>query len=266
MPDPFESLAVGLNEDAKAKRRAKKADAVPEIVDHDPLGIGDNEVMNEIADNGPGELLDTDDEGDEEPGTRAIELAVDRFTNIAMEADFESGTLIGDVRNTLLDLFKANPRPWSEINETDQRTIADGLEFISGIIVRKIVLIVATDDVGSQTIHGTLESYAEKGNLTIKMTAEGSVDNVVALHNAVGGPVILKKADHQRYQGERRDAGVMPDQPGLFEGEEREAGEYQGNDDDLAGDDDNEAEIADALAEQQNAAIETDIFDSQQPE
>lgn len=248
MPDPFESLAVGLNEDAKAKRRAKKAESEPAA--ELPEVSATAETGEEIPDTEADILPDSDDDGDEEPGTRAIELAVDRFTNIAMEADFESGTLIGDVRNTLLDLFKANPRPWSEINETDQRTIADGLEFISGIIVRKIVLIVATDDVGSQTIHGTLESYAEKGNLTIKMTAEGSVDNVVALHNAVGGPVILKKADHQRYQGERRDAGVMPDQPGLFEdGEERAPGEYQGNDEDLAGDDDNEAEIAQALAE-----------------
>lgn len=265
MPDPFEKLAVELGEDAKAKRRAKKADTEPAA--ESPEVGATAETAEEISEAEADILPDADDDGDEEAGTRAIELAVDRFTNIAMEADFESGTLIGDVRNTLLDLFKANPRPWSEINETDQRTIADGLEFISGIIVRKIVLIVATDDVGSQTIHGTLESYAEKGNLTIKMTAEGSVDNVVALHNAVGGPVILKKADHQRYQGERRDAGVMPDQPGLFEGdEEREAGEYQGNDDDLAGDDDNETEIADALAEQQNAAVETEIFESQQPE
>lgn len=68
MPDPFEKLAVELSEDAKAKRRKPKADPVPEIVDHDPLGIGDNEVMSEIADHGPGELLDADEDGDEEPG------------------------------------------------------------------------------------------------------------------------------------------------------------------------------------------------------
>lgn len=261
MADEIENLAISLNEDSKAARRKAKSAPVPEIVDGDPLGIAGAEsgLSQEEFKEALVDHVNTSREDDdaEEPGTRAIELAVERFTNIAMEAKFESGSLVGDFRNTMLDLFKANPRPWSEINETDQRTIADGFEFICGIIVRKIVLIVATDDVGSQTVHGTLESYAEKGNLTIKLTAEGSADNVLALHNAVGGPVILKKADSQRYQGERRDAGVMPDQPGLFEDEgEHPPGEYQGNDDDLAGADDNEAAVAAALAAQEAGAGE----------
>jgi len=211
MADELDKLAVGIAEDHKAARR--KAKATPEVT---PSTVNEPETSapsGELAESlqALGDAVDARDENQD----RATDLMTDRLVAIAETAELDRGTLVGDVRDTLLDLFKANPKPWSALLEDQQRRVADALETAARTIVRSIVVIVAEDDAAGGTIHAKLESYAEKGGLKIALTANGDRDTVLALHDAVGQQVVVKRADTNRYGGERRPLQTDPDQAGL---------------------------------------------------
>lgn len=229
--DPIAALAVGVAADHQAqKRKNARKTAAPDTATETEGGA---ELKDAVAD--LGDAINARDADDD----RATDFMIDRMTAIANEATMASGTLVGDVRDTLLDLFKANPKPWSSLLEDQQRRIADGLEHCAQVIIRAIVVIVAEDDAQGATIHAKLESYAEKGGLKIALTANGDRDTVLALHDAVGQQVVVKRADTNRYAGQRRGAEIDPNQPGLaFEGDADTAADpfaAPAGDEDLAG-------------------------------
>lgn len=214
--DPIAALAVGVAADhqEEKRRRSRKAGATTESAtetqaDDTPPTINDPELR--AATESLGDAVE-DRDADED---RATDFMVDRLVSIAQTAELDRGTLVGDVRDTLLDLFKANPKPWSQLLEDQQRRIADALETSAKALIRSIVVIVAEDNEEGAAIHAKLESYAEKGGLKIALTANGDRETVLALHDAVGQQVVVKRADSTRYGGQRREAGVQPDQPGL---------------------------------------------------
>jgi len=209
MADELDKLAVGIAEDHRAaKRKGKSASEVtPETVNETETPSSElTESLQAL-----GDAVDARDDDQD----RATDLMTDRIVAIAETAELDRGTMVGDVRDTLLDLFKANPKPWSALLEDQQRRIADALETAARTIIRAIVVIVAEDDAAGGTIHAKLESYAEKGGLKIALTANGDRDTVLALHDAVGQQVVVKRADTNRYGGERRQPQTDPDQPGL---------------------------------------------------
>jgi hypothetical protein len=214
-------VATGLAADHQEKKRKGRGKADTEAA------IGEAAAGQDAAENLGGEDADeadiVGDEAEIPEAPTAIDHAVDRLTNLAMDAHFETGSLVGDVRDTLLDLYRANPKPWSQLLEADQRNIASALEHVAQVMVRKIVLIVAEDDAAGRTVHAKLESYAEKGGFRIALTASSDSETALALHEAVGHEVILKRADMNHYNGQRGDPPINPDQPDLlFEGEEGE--------------------------------------------
>lgn len=237
MPDEIDKLAVGVAEDHRASKRRTKAakagdeardealdagspqdeaDALATVIEGKVAEAGEDEGSLSDAVDSLGAAIDARD-ADED---RATDFMVDRLIRIAQESEFERGTLVGDVRDTLLDLFKANPRPWDTLKEDQQRAIAGGLETAAKVLIRAVVLVVAEDGEGGNTIHAKLESYAEKGGLKIALTANGDRDTVLALHDAVGQQVVVRRADATRYDGQRRPPAVDPDQPDLqFEGD-----------------------------------------------
>jgi len=224
MSDPLDTLGVQLDADhQEKKRRARKSGQTAEAEalaagspadEAEALGeVVDDSVQDALAD--LGDAIDARDADQD----RATDFAVERFERIVEEATFERGTLVGDIRDTLLDLFKGNPKPWSLINEDGQRAIAAALTDCARKIVRGVIVIISDDD--GPAIHAKLEGYAEKGGLKINCTATGNDETVLALHKAVGRNVIIRTADANRYDSERGEPSIMPDEPGLqFEGDD----------------------------------------------
>lgn len=173
----------------------------------------------------------------------ANERALERLVEIAENAEFSSGTLVGDIRDGMLNLFKARQKPWSQLSEIEQRDTAKGLENIAKAFVRKTVLVVAQED--KVTVDGVLKGYSGKGGaFSLKIEAQGDEATALELFKMDGHPVVIISADADKFVGQKGDVQTDADQPALkFEGDANaNAGEPSSETKDLAGDEDEELE------------------------
>lgn len=226
--DPFAELAVGLNEDAKAsrKRKAKDADRQPETVETLP------------ADEAPAEN-DADTHVPAEEEDTAESVIASRIGVIAEEAELDPRTLSGDLRDTMLDIFRTRSKPYSAMQEDEQRQVSMMLGQAAQDLVKKAVHVIRMQGDGS--FYAKLDSYTEKGGIKISMTAQADLDTVIALHNASQKMVTIRVADPDVFIGQRGDPPIDPDQADLvFEGEPKAQAPskepYEGDNSDLADD------------------------------
>jgi hypothetical protein len=174
---------------------------------------------------------------------------VERLTKIAEDAEFESGTLLGDIRDTMLEQFKHRPKPWSQMSESEQRDLAKALENSARTLLRKLVIVVAEEDLPS--VHATLKGYGVKGDIfSLKAEARGDEETALQLFKLDGHDVVLMSASADRFLSQRKDPDVQPDQPGLALDT---GGESEDEDVDL----EEAAEEAVAAADQSADAAET---------
>lgn len=196
--DAFAALAVGLNEDAKASRKRKpKADPVPEIVDDDPLGIGEDDEALDLS------------EG-------AHTLAIERMENMATDAVFETRSLVFEARDFLLDQIKSRPKPWSGTSNAEQRDVASACEHAANELVRKMVEAIAAN--GNVPIRALVKGVALGDEIKISLIAkpfgeEESDATVLALHRAHDKHVLITVASADDYKENAREPATEPDQP-----------------------------------------------------
>lgn len=127
---------------------------------------------------------------------------------------FARGSLVGDIRDTLIDVLKIHGA-WGKMAEADQKQLAGGIEDFSKELIARVTAIVVRDISGGHEIMAKLDSYAEKGGLKIQLSAEASTQTVIGLHKAHGKMVMIRPADTNDYNGQRREPAVEPDQPDL---------------------------------------------------
>lgn len=144
----------------------------------------------------------------------AFERRIARLSEIAEEAEFESGSLLGDVRDLVVDLFKQRPKPWSQLSEMEQRDTVKGIEVTARVIIRKLVTVIAEED--EISVHATLTGYSVDGDtFKLKATAKGDEDTAIQLFRLDGHEVVLISADSKRFNGQRKDPDVQADQLGM---------------------------------------------------
>ena len=146
-------------------------------------------------------------------------IAAKRLGIIATSAPLQSGTLAGDVRDTLLDLLKTRPKPWDAMTEAEQSDIGRALEYAARELVKNVVDTIRSDGVESP-VKAILESITDKGDIKITLKVKTTDDAdaagaILALHKARGKLVIITAASANDYLGERQPFAAAPDQPGL---------------------------------------------------
>lgn len=152
--------------------------------------------------------------GEGEDHAAAFERHVERLQQTALDAEFESGTLVGDIRDVLLDTFKLRPKPWAHHSESEQRDLAKALENVAKTVIRKVVFVVAEQDEISVT--ATVKGYSAKGGVfKINAEARGDEETATQLFGMDGHDVVIMSADSARFTGQKNDADVQPDAPGL---------------------------------------------------
>lgn len=173
--------------------------------------------------------------------TTQFDRRVERLTEIALEAEFTGGTLVGDIRDALLDQYKNRPKPWSQLSADEMRDVNKGLETVAKTLIRKIVLIVAEED--DVSVPATLKGYSVKGDaFQLKIEASGDEDVALELFRMDGHDVVILRADAKRFHGQRKDAEVIEDQASLAFADDKAKDDHPDDDSDLAGDDDDEIE------------------------
>jgi len=148
-----------------------------------------------------------------------VSPATERLEAIVQESEFSPDTLAGDVRDTMLDLFRSRPKPWSAMTEAEQNDVVRALEYASRELVLKAVDAIRSTGTESP-IRAILESYNEKDGIkaALKIKTMGEQDGeaaVLALHKARGKMVLVTLASADDYLGDRGDPAIMPDQSGL---------------------------------------------------
>lgn len=227
MPDPIDSLAVGLAADhqAEKRKRAKKGDATDGVNQGQPPVEGDGapELREAVA--SLGEAVAATDQG--EPDDEVVDrpnVMADRIEAISVDAVLDKSTLVGDLVETILELFKTRDRLWFQTLESDQRTIVSAIQHASRELVSKAVVIIAgASDAG---FRAKLEKYGEAGGLKISLSTEATEDNVLACHRAHNQYVMVRRIDPAEFSSTKRDPATLTDadEPPLeFEGGKAEA-------------------------------------------
>lgn len=163
---------------------------------------------------------------------------LDRLTALVEDAEFESGTALGDLVECVVDLFKHRPALWSAMSQSDQRDLIRHVEGICKKALAKVVLVVAQEE--SETIEATLlGQFAVKGEaIEAKLKIEhADAEVVLDVYKLAGHRVVLINADDKRFSAKRGPGPVtMPDQPALeFEREPNAIRTAPPGDADLAG-------------------------------
>jgi hypothetical protein len=148
---------------------------------------------------------------------------------------FASATLVGDIRDVILEVIKHRPRPWSQLSRDEQNDVATAAEYAAKTVVTRACELIASN--GRVSLNAKFEGYSDKaGELkgTLKFV-EVDDDGVLALHKASGQMVVLITADPTAFMGERRPPNIEEDQLGLtFEKESDEPMPRPADDSDLA--------------------------------
>lgn len=148
--------------------------------------------------------------------TKAAEelSAVEQRANLVLASD----TLMGDIRDAILDRLKAMPKPWTVMSENEQRDLIYGVENAAQNLIRQAALLMAAN--GYPTINGQVESSTIKDDIKTVVRVSKTHGDRLALLDAAGHPCIIVIADIAQFLGERAPAEPDKDEPVLELGAE----------------------------------------------
>jgi hypothetical protein len=129
-------------------------------------------------------------------------------------------TLRGDVRDALLNWFKAQPKSWPFMSQREQKDLAEAADRFSFTVVKEAAEIIAKGE--RPSIVGKLVEYKEKDGVDAKLKFGATGETIQALHEACGQEVLLVATGASDFSGEKAsaDAHVESDQRDLGIGDE----------------------------------------------
>lgn len=119
-------------------------------------------------------------------------------------------TLRGDIRDSLLDWFKAQPKSWPFMVEREQRELADAADRYARMLIQQACKIIAAGE--RPTIVAKLVEYREKDGVEAKLRLPSTGEVVAALHEACGREVLVVTSGAEDFMEQRADAVIDPDQ------------------------------------------------------
>lgn len=127
--------------------------------------------------------------------------------------ELASETLRGDIRDSLIDWFKAQPKAWPFLSEREQRDLAGAIDSFSYGLVKSVARIIAAGE--RPTIVARLVEYKEKDGVEAKLKLASTGEVVAQLHEACGQDVLLVATGADDFTGERGGPDIDPDQKPL---------------------------------------------------
>lgn len=218
--------------------RGKKADdQIPEIVDEDPIGAngdvaGDADAGDDVEEAGEEEAVDLPEDDENDP-VAAQERALKRLEEAIDRMELSGGSLVVDMRDTMLEVVKRMPKVWSACSQHERRDFAKMIESCAQRILKEVSFVIAASD--RPSIRATM------GNITVgdKVEAKIKVNSlpedemaacIAGMYHLKGKTVIVISADDQAFYHTKREA-VEPDEPGLPFVGDADSPRQDGNDD-----------------------------------
>jgi len=202
---------------------AKAPDTPPADTVEQGAQVDTAPLAQEVTGDGSGEALPPIEDGAAAPAQApaapgddpesVFDRRLARLTTLVEEAEFESGTVFGDLRDLMLDLFKHRPKLWSAMSQSEQTATIQHIEATVRRAVGKVVLVIAQED--SLTVEGTLlGQFAVKGEtLEVKLKVEHTdAETLLDVYKMAGHRIVIVSADDKRFSSARREQAAEPDQ------------------------------------------------------
>lgn len=194
-----------------------------------------------------------------EDAESVFDRRVERLGRIVEEADFDSGTALGDLRDCLIEVFKHRPKLWSAMTPSEQGDLSRHLQGVAKTVLRKVVTVIAQEE--SLTVDGVVApQWSVKGDAIELKVKIDHVDGEVMMdvYKLAGHAVCIVSADDKRFASQRRDLPPADDQIKMAFADDAPAkppaddSDLNPDDDDDAGNagDDNDDEAAEIAAEE----------------
>lgn len=125
--------------------------------------------------------------------------------------ELAADTLRGDIRDSLLDWFKAQPKSWPFMAEREQRDLAEAADRYAATLIKQACKIIAAGE--RPCIVANLVEYKEKDGVEAKLKLPSKGEVVQALHEACGREVLLVTSGAEEFMGEESGPQIDADQP-----------------------------------------------------
>lgn len=126
--------------------------------------------------------------------------------------DIQAATLVGDIRDQILTLFKQHA-DWKNFPEAKQKDVIASCTYSAEVMVRRTAEIVAGR--GFKSLHCTLEQIVIKDGLKLVLKASKMAEGKTELMEHQGGSVTVVLTDINPYLGHRNKPEIDKDQPEL---------------------------------------------------
>jgi hypothetical protein len=218
-PAPADQVVEGA--EVEVAPEAGKAEDADEVL---PVVEGEGEPLAPVEENAEGVVTEERTAGEDTPPPSppgddpesVFARRIARLERIVDEAEFESGTAFGDMRDTILDLFKHRPKLWSAMSAGEQQDLVRAVEALGKRILGKVVLVIAQEE--SDTIEGTLlGQFNVKGEtIEAKLKIEHADPDVLNdVFRMAGHKIVIVSADDKRFMSARKPPVIEPDQLGM---------------------------------------------------
>ena len=118
------------------------------------------------------------------------------------EATIEAPTLLGDIRDALLDRLRTMPKPWPAMSEEEQKELIEGCGRTAAHLVSEAVRAVASQ--GFPTISGKLVKAQIKDAMQLQVDVSRHDMQRLTVIDSVGRPVLLVIEEPEMFAGERK--------------------------------------------------------------
>lgn len=126
------------------------------------------------------------------------------------EINLAADTLVGNIRDFLLDRVKHARKPWDKMSEEEQAGEIACATGAAETLVRKAVRIIA--QAGRKTITGNLEQVTVKDGIKAVVTVSKHDECRHELVDSCGSSVLIVVADTEEFDAHRDPVGPDPDQ------------------------------------------------------
>ncbi len=133
----------------------------------------------------------------------------------APDFDPELGTLMGDMRDAMLQRIRTLQKPWAQMTEAEQTDCANGIELSAREMIRKTVRLVNKHEWPSCVVTLAGMKIGGTNGIDIKMTCPNIGEYRNVLGEYVKTRVMVVFADSETFMAERAPAQIDKDQPGL---------------------------------------------------
>lgn len=121
-----------------------------------------------------------------------------------VDSIIEASTLLGDVRDALLDRLRAMPKPYTVMSAAEQQELIEGCTRVAANLITEATRLIAAN--GFPVIPGKLRKFTVKDEIAAQVDISRHDPARLVVMDSVGRSVLLVIAEPDMFMGEKAPA------------------------------------------------------------